>query len=297
MDPSAQDPAGDGPRHDRTSGRGTVLARQRQERILEEVRGRGGARVSHLVELLAVSDMTVRRDIAALARRGLVARVHGGATAISGRSTEEPGFEAKFSLQTSQKAAIATAAAALVGPGDSVAISGGTTTYAVALELRRVPDLTVVTNSIPVADLLHAHHRDDLRVLLTGGTRTPSDALVGPLAVAALRSLHVDWLFLGVHGVDERAGLTTPNLVEAEANRALIAAARRVVVTADSTKWGVVGLSSMARLDEVDVLVTDDGLDPEGARTLRSRVGRLVLASADHQGREQHGDDPDREDR
>jgi DeoR/GlpR family transcriptional regulator of sugar metabolism len=256
-----------------------VLARQRQERILDEVRLRGGARVSDLVELLSVSDMTVRRDIAALARRGLVARVHGGATAVSGRSTEEPGFEAKFSLQTAQKAAIARAAAALASPGDSVAVSAGTTTYAVALELRAVPDLTVVTNSIPVADLLHAQHRDDLRVLLTGGTRTPSDALVGPLAVAALRSLHVDWLFLGVHGVDERAGLTTPNLVEAETNRALIASARRVAVTADSSKWGVVGLSSMARLDDVDVLVTDDGLDADAARVVRSRVGRLVIAT------------------
>jgi DeoR/GlpR family transcriptional regulator of sugar metabolism len=256
-----------------------VLARQRQERILEEVRVRGGARVSDLVDLLSVSDMTVRRDIAALARRGLVARVHGGATAVSGRSTEEPGFEAKFSLQTGQKAAIARAAAALTSPGDSVAVSAGTTTYAVALELRAVPDLTVVTNSIPVADLLHAQHRDDLLVLLTGGTRTPSDALVGPLAVSALRSLHVDWLFLGVHGVDERAGLTTPNLVEAETNRALIASARRVVVTADSSKWGVVGLSSMARLDEVDVLVTDDGLDADAARVVRARVGRLVVAT------------------
>jgi DeoR/GlpR family transcriptional regulator of sugar metabolism len=256
-----------------------VLARQRQERILEEVRARGGARVSDLVELLAVSDMTVRRDIAALARRGLVARVHGGATAVSGRSTEEPGFEAKFSLQPDQKAAIAKEAAGLVGAGASVAVSAGTTTYAVALELREIPDLTVVTNSIPVADLLHGQHRDDLRVLLTGGTRTPSDALVGPLAVSALRTLHVDWLFLGVHGVDEEAGLTTPNLVEAETNRALIAAARRVVVTADSSKWGVVGLSSMARLDEVDVLVTDDGLDGEAIRIVRSRVGRLVLAS------------------
>src|SRR5205085_8666250 len=155
------------------------------------------------------------------------------------------------------------------------AISAGTTTYAVARELRAVPDLTVVTNSIPVADLLHGQHDDGLRLLLTGGTRTPSDALVGPLAVAALRSLHVDWLFLGVHGVDERAGLTTPNLVEAETNRALIASTRRVAVTADSSKWGVVGLSSIARLDEVDVLVTDDGLDTDAARVVRSMLGRL----------------------
>ena len=257
-----------------------MLARQRQERILDEVQLSGGARVSDLVELLGVSDMTIRRDIAALARKGLVARVHGGATAVSGRSADEPGFAVKSALQTLEKASIATSAAALVQPGDSVAISAGTTTYAVALELRQVPNLTVVTNSVPVAELLHASGRDDLLVILTGGVRTPSDALVGPVAVAALRSLHVDWLFLGVHGVDERAGFTTPNLVEAETDRALIASARQVVVTADSSKWGVVGLSSIARLEEVDVLVTDDGLDPDTQRVVASRVGRLVIAPA-----------------
>ncbi len=254
-----------------------MLARQRQERILEQVRLSGGARVSDLVELLGVSDMTIRRDIAALARRGLVARVHGGATAIPGRSTDEPGFAVKSALQTLEKAGIARAASALVSAGDSVALSGGTTTYAVAVELLQTPDLTVVTNSVPVAELLH-QSAPELSVVLIGGVRTPSDALVGPVAVAALRSLHVDWLFLGVHGFEERAGFTTPNLVEAETNRALVASARRVVVTADSTKWGVIGLSSMARLDEVDVLVTDDGLSLDAQRIVASRVGRLVVA-------------------
>ena len=84
-------------------------------------------------------------------------------------------------------------------------------------------------------------------MLLTGGLRTPSDALVGPVAITALRSLHVDAVFLGVHGMDERAGFSTPNLLEAETNRAMIRSGRRLVVLTDSSKWGVVGLSSMAR--------------------------------------------------
>ena len=255
-----------------------MLAKQRQERILEAVERAGGARVADLVELLNVSDMTVRRDIAALARKGLVTRVHGGATAVSGRATEEPGFAVKSVMQTSQKAAIARAAAELVEPGDSVAISGGTTTYAVALELRAISDLTVVTNSVPAAEALYAAAREDLTLVLTGGVRTPSDALVGSVAATALSTLHVDWLFLGVHGIDERAGLTTPNLVEAETNRAFIACARRIAVVADSSKWGVVGLSSIARLENVDVLITDSGIDPEAQRVLRSRVGRLLIA-------------------
>ena len=255
-----------------------VLARQRQERILEDVRASGGVRVSELVDALGVSDMTVRRDIEALASRGLVARVHGGATAVSARSTDEPGFTAKSSLALAEKGAIARAAASLVEPGAAVAISAGTTTFAVARELRTVPDLTVVTNSVPVAQLLHETSRSDLTVVLTGGVRTPSDALVGAVAVAALRGLHVDWLFLGVHGFDDRVGLTTPNLVEGETDRALVASSRRLVVVADHSKWGVVGLSTIATLDDVDVLVTDDGLDQESRQTVSNRVGRLLVA-------------------
>ncbi|HEX8498721.1 MAG TPA: DeoR/GlpR family DNA-binding transcription regulator, partial [Actinomycetales bacterium] len=119
-----------------------MLARQRQERILDRVRREGGVRVSDLVGQLQVSDMTVRRDIEHLARRGLVERVHGGATALGARSAEEPGFAAKSALAREQKAAIGQAAAALVQPGETVALSAGTTTLAVARALLEVPDLT-----------------------------------------------------------------------------------------------------------------------------------------------------------
>ncbi len=255
-----------------------MLARQRQELILEAVRTTGGVRVSELVNRLAVSDMTVRRDIDELARRGLVSRVHGGATA-AGSSVEEPGFAAKSALHTAAKQAIAEAAAALVEPGASVALSAGTTTHAVASVLLGVPRITVVTNSLRVAEVLHAAPRADLTVVLTGGERTPSDALVGPVAVGALRRLHVDWLLMGVHGMDAEAGFTTPNLAEAETNRALLTSARQVAVVADNSKWGVVGLSTIATLDEVDVVVSDDGLDPEARQVLEQSCGRLVLAA------------------
>jgi DeoR/GlpR family transcriptional regulator of sugar metabolism len=160
-----------------------------------------------------------------------------------------------------------------------VALSAGTTTHAVASALLTVPRLTVVTNSLRVAEVLHESPRDDLTVVLTGGERTPSDALVGPVAVEALRRLHVDWLLMGVHGMDAEAGFTTPNLVEAETNRALVASARRVAVVADNSKWGVVGLSTIATLDEVDVVVTDGGLEEDARKILQSSCARLVLAS------------------
>ncbi len=143
-----------------------------------------------------------------------------------------------------------------------------------------VPGLTVVTNSLPVAEILHVGGRPDQTVVLTGGVRTPSDALVGPLAVAAIAALHLDLLFLGVHGISERAGFTTPNLMEADTNRALVAAADRLVVLADHTKWGTVGISSIVGLDAADVLVTDDRLVPEARRVLQDRVGELVTVPA-----------------
>lgn len=255
-----------------------MLARQRQQRILREVNRIGGVRVSGLVNTLGVSDMTVRRDIEVLAADGLVLKVHGGAAAIAGRSADEPGFGVKSELNPAAKSAIARVAAGLISPGSSIAISAGSTTYAVAQELLSVPDLTVVTNSPRVADLLHNAQREDLTVVLTGGVRTPSDALAGPVADATLGSLHVDTLILGVHGIDQVAGLTTPNLIEAETNRALIATARRVIVVADNSKWGVVGLSTFATLDQVDVLVTDTGLAAEARRIVSEQVGELITA-------------------
>ena len=255
-----------------------MLAGQRQRVILEEVRRRGAVRVSELTELLQVSDMTVRRDLDTLASSGLVEKVHGGATAPGRPATDEPGFEAKSHRQLEEKEAIAREAAKLVKPRQAVALTAGTTTWRLAHHLHRIPDLTVVTNSIQVANVLHHEQRPDLTVVLTGGVRTPSDALVGPVALSALRSLHVDVLFIGVHGLADDAGLTTPNLLEAEANRALIAAAERVVVVADHTKWGVRGLSRIAGLDEVDTIVTDSRLPRDARALIAEHVRELVVA-------------------
>ncbi|MFJ9772408.1 DeoR/GlpR family DNA-binding transcription regulator [Kitasatospora sp. NPDC101157] len=260
------------------------LAGQRRMLILEQVRARGGVRVTELVRDLGVSDMTVRRDLDALARRGLVRKVHGGAVRIEAPASREPGFEAKAGWEQPAKEAIARAAAALVPPGSAVGLAGGTTTYAVARQLRGVEGLTVVTNSLRIADLLEQPAADGTpataTVIRTGGVRTPSDALVGPVADQAIRSLHVNVLLMGCHGLSAEAGLTTPNLAEAETNRGFIRSARRVVVVADHTKWDAVGLASFATLDELDVLVTDDALAEEQRAAAARQVGELIIAPA-----------------
>ncbi|MEV8316660.1 DeoR/GlpR family DNA-binding transcription regulator [Streptomyces sp. NPDC059900] len=260
-----------------------LLAEQRRALILDEVRRRGGVRVNELTRKLGVSDMTVRRDLDALARQGVLEKVHGGAVPVVEASTHEPGFEAKSGLELNAKEDIARTAASLVAPGTAIALSGGTTTYALAHHLLDVPDLTVVTNSVRVADVFHSAQRTSGRrqgaatVVLTGGVRTPSDSLVGPVADQAIGALHFDVLFLGVHGISAEAGLSTPNLAEAETNRRLVQSARRVIVVADHTKWGTVGLSSFAALEQVDTLVTDSGLPAEARAEISEHLRRLVV--------------------
>jgi len=254
-----------------------ALARQRQALILERVREQGAVRVADLVRALGVSDMTIRRDLELLQERGLIEKVHGGAAAIEGSPLFEPGFTVKSNLMQAEKAAIAAAAASLVTPGTAIGISAGTTTFALARRLIDVPGLTVLTNSVPVADALYKDGRPDQTVILSGGVRTPSDALVGPFAVEVIRSLHVDTVFMGTHGMDLKSGFTTPNILEAETNRALIEAGRHLVVLADSTKWSTVGISSVARLEDADTIITDTGLDLTARDQLASVVRRLML--------------------
>ncbi|KRD02180.1 MULTISPECIES: DeoR/GlpR family DNA-binding transcription regulator [unclassified Streptomyces] len=267
-----------------------LLAEQRRSLILDEVRRRGGVRVNELTRKLGVSDMTVRRDLDALARQGVLEKVHGGAVPVVEASTHEPGFEAKSGLELTAKEDIAKAAAEMVAPGSAIALSGGTTTYALAHHLVDVPDLTVVTNSVRVADVFHVAQRTAgprqgaATVVLTGGVRTPSDSLVGPVADQAIAALHFDVLFLGVHGISAEAGLSTPNLAEAETNRRLVQSARRVVVVADHTKWGVVGLSSFAALDQVDTLVTDAGLPGAARAEISEHLRRLTVAGEPDEG-------------
>jgi DeoR/GlpR family transcriptional regulator of sugar metabolism len=255
-----------------------MLARHRQSLILQAVRNDGSARVSDLTQQLGVSDMTIRRDLEVLAKDGLVEKVHGGAVLPGSHGGHEPGFEDKLVLERPEKTSIARTAAGLVRPGTAIAIAAGTTTFALAQCLLDVPGLTIVTNSLRVANLFGGNRTPDVAsVVLTGGMRTASDALVGPVADLTIASLHFDTLFLGCTGLDPEVGLSTPNLAEAETNRALIKVARRVVVLADHTKWGVVSLASFAPIDQINVLVTDVLLPSDAHAALDGRVGEIVV--------------------
>ena len=174
-----------------------VLARQRHEVIVAEVRRRGAVRVSELATLLAVSDMTVRRDLDLLDEAGLLLKVHGGATLRDERTTDEPGFEAKSLRNMGEKHAIAMAGAAMVRPGGAIGITAGTTTWQLAYHIVDIADLTVVTNSVRVAEVLasvaasRSHRRADGRhPHAIRRARRPSSHRHAPLVPSRL----------GVHG-------------------------------------------------------------------------------------------------
>lgn len=254
------------------------LAADRRDQILELLRRQRAVRISELAEGFGVSPMTVRRDIEALEAEGVVERVHGGARLPLVHEQAEPEPTQKALLQPGEKQAIARAAADLVVPGTAIGIGSGTTTLELARALAERDDLdglTVVTNAPAVADVLDGVA--GVGVVLIGGVRTISGALVGPIATSGIRQMNLHTLLIGCHGIDPDRGATAPNLLEAETNRAFMAQAATTVVVADATKWGVTGLATFASFDEVDAFVTDEALADAHVAMLAEHVERVLL--------------------
>ncbi|MFM6939200.1 MAG: DeoR/GlpR family DNA-binding transcription regulator [Rhodoluna sp.] len=255
-----------------------MLAAQRHSLILQEIKQRSAARISDLAEALDVSEMTVRRDIELLAEQGLLEKVHGGATAVATKNMAvEPPFQSKSLREQLAKDAIAERAAIEIAPGSSIGLMGGSSVFAVAKLAVTIPGLTIVTNSLPVSDLFAREGQLNQTVVLAGGLRTPTDSFVGEITVAAFSALNLDVVFMGTHGMDQTGGFSTPNLHESQTNRAVISKARKLVVLADHTKWGEVGFSTFANLDEADLLITDSGISSQAAKILKTSVKDLAI--------------------
>lgn len=256
-----------------------ALAAQRHEVITAQLRLHGAVRVGDLATLLDVSEMTVRRDLDVLSELGVLDKVHGGATLRDDRSAFEPGFDTKSLRNREEKIAIGRAAARLVRAGTSIGLTAGTTTFHMAMSLLDVIDLTVVTNCIHIAEYLHQFPRVDRTVLLIGGTHTPSDALVGPTAVQTLSQLQLDFVFMGVHGMSSK-GFTTPNIAEAETNRAFAATTSDVVVLVDHSKWNLNGLCTIMPLSGAAMVITDSSLRHEARGILKRECRSLQIVDA-----------------
>lgn len=235
-----------------------------------------------LVSLLGTSEITVRRDLTAMAEEGLLRRTHGGAV-LQADLAYEPSYSEKTRVAGLEKQAIAAEAARHVQQGDSILIGPGTTTLALARRLAEYSELTVVTNSLLVAQALLNAPR--VEVLLIGGTlRRSIHAMVGPATEQLLKEIRASKAFLSGNGLTAERGLTTPNLTVAAADRAIAAAARNLIVLADYTKIGTETMFQTVPSEGIGTLITDSRAPASELQAIRERGVQIIIAKADADG-------------
>ncbi len=253
-----------------------MLAAERRRLIGESIRSRGVVSVAEMAQALGTTEITLRRDLRSMAHDGLLVRTHGGAV-LPAALGHEPSYSQKARQAAPEKAAIAELAFSLVRPGDSILLGPGTTTLALARLLVASPELTVVTNSLLVAQaLMEAPH---VEVILTGGTlRRSIHALVGPSAEDSVRSLRASQAFISGNGFSAERGLSTPSPLVAATDRALAGATQQVVVLADHTKIGQETMCQTVPAARVHTLITDSRAEPVELDAIRAAGVEVLVA-------------------
>jgi len=254
----------------------SILREQRKEKIADYLRRNTKASVDELRTQFDMSGATVRRYLEELSREGKIQRVRGGAALTDGSKTEPPIVQRGFA-QSREKQLIARRAAELVEDGQTVFLGSGSTVLEVARQLRGRSNITVITNSLPVINLLA--DSDAIRVIATGGLlRNEELSLIGHLLEVCLAELRADNVIIGIQGIDPVHGLTNEYLPETVSDRAILGFARHVIVVADHTKFGRTKPSFVAELSAVKTIVTDPAADPVMLAELRSRGIRVLVA-------------------
>ena len=255
-----------------------MYAEERQQAIASQVIRQGRASVSELAQAYEVTTETVRRDLAALDKAGLVRRVHGGAVPARALHLVEQDVSERDTTRADRKDAIAAAATDFFPlSGSTVLLDAGTTTSRIAAAIPTDRDLVVVTNSVPIAARLSAVPSVALH-LLGGRVRGVTQAAVGEATLAVLDSLRVDIAFIGTNGITPRHGLSTPDPDEAAVKRAMVKCANYVVVASDSSKIGREELISFAPISSVDALITDTEITDADRAELTGLGIEIVLA-------------------
>ena len=254
-----------------------MLPAERRQKILDIIARELTIRVSSLSEMLGVSEMTIRRDLDYLGKRGLAERTHGGAVFIKRRS---PGkFQYKNSIQTNpdERTRIARAAAALIEPHDMVYLGEGATTPEMMHYIDPDMPFTIITNNLGVASQFRGRAAE---LIVLGGAYSPeTHALSGPITMEQIRQINASKVFLGVDGLSLRSGLTTPDLDIAAIERSMIRYTRgKVIAMADHSKFGLVAEVVVASIQEIDVIVTDEKI-PSGFQKDLEQTGVEVIVA------------------
>ncbi|WP_299429592.1 DeoR/GlpR family DNA-binding transcription regulator [uncultured Meiothermus sp.] len=252
----------------------TLPTFERHQRILEQLTLRGFIRVKDLAPALGVHEMTVRRDLDALAEQGLVSRLRGGAR-IAEQASHEIAYHLRSASNTESKARIARAALELIQDGDTVALDASTTVLALA-KILGSRSVQAIVSSLDAANVLASQN---VPFTFIGGTFNPSArSFVGPLATSALARLHADKAFFSAKGVTVQSGFTDANLLEVESKEQLVKSAQMVIALIDHSKFGKQALTSIVGLDQTDVLITDRRPDAEMLQALENADVRLIVA-------------------
>lgn len=253
----------------------------RQAHIIEQLRKTGFVSVAEVAAALAVSEMTIRRDLIDLETEGRLVRTHGGAIAPEGTAAlafdrDEPAFEQRLRQNNAAKEAMATVAVSLLGTRQSVAIDVGSSAFVLAARLRSLPSIKIFTNSLRVASLLGRERRD---VYLPGGeVRGDEMSMCGPTAVAQFEQLWFDIAFIGAAGLTE-AGFFDYSLEDSELKRVYLRRSSRKVLLCDAAKFNRLSLVQVAALDSIDMLITDAAPAGELAEALAKANVEIRLAN------------------
>lgn len=248
---------------------------QRRKSIISELEKAGSVKTAELSALFDVSSMTIRRDLNYLAEEGIVTVTHGGAKLNAGSLTEHTMFY-KEEKMVEEKRRIGEFCLRFMEEGNAVFIDTGTTARMVAEYMVDCSNMVAVTNSVTAGQSLA--HVPGIRLIGAPGIfREKSMGFLGQMTCDFVKNLKLDILFLGAEGVDAKHGVTVPDAVDGETKRALVKQAEMVVVVADQTKIGASFFMSVASLPEIDVLVTNQGADPEEIRKIKEMGVEVYL--------------------
>ena len=250
----------------------------RRQSLLDLIKRRGFASLEELVGVGGVSESTIRRDLEALELTGSVRRTHGGAVMTGEPREVMPAFEDRAGSALLEKRGIGRCAGELVQDGDTVLLDGGTTTLEVARALMGRP-VQVVTNSLPIAQLLAPHKETDL-ILIGGFVYPRTGVALGPISIACLESIRVHSLFRGAGGLMQD-GIYNSNLLLVETEHAMMKSAHQVVLVVDHSKFGKQALARLCALSDIQHLVVDEGIRPEDRDLVEGAGVALHVATSD----------------
>jgi DeoR family transcriptional regulator of aga operon len=252
-----------------------MLNEERRQKIQEILTRKKRILVKEVSSDFNISEVTIRKDLEVLEKRGILSRVHGGAI-LKESSVPDLALTEKEHIHTQEKQKIALKASELIDRGDVIILDSGSTTTEIARLVKFKKDIKIITNAVNIALELAA---SDNEVILTGGfLREKSFSLVGAIAEDVLRTMTADKLFLGVDGIHFQYGLTTPNLMEGRVNQLMMQIAHEVIVVADSSKFGKRSMSIIADVEDADKIISDKKIQNDDLDRLRELGVEVILA-------------------